>query len=331
MELLRLKRTKNFWILVFLLGFAWGLPAQIPAANPDTDMAFLRQPLTSIRISTNLVTVPVSVTNLSGSAVSDLGIEDFHVAEDGREESIAKMINAGQSPLQLVLAFDLSGSIHSNFEFERTAARRFLEKVWKPGDTLSIISVSKHPEILLRNASSPEEAQKILSDLEPTEDATAFFDSIVMAADLLCEATAPNTRQAAVIFSDGEDNRSDNTFREALSALRHSDAAAYSINPSGPSIRMNEISLKGQQWLVSLTAKTGGTAFVLNRPSDLDGIYDRIAFELRAQYLLSYYSSNTRTDGSFRNISVTLPGKPELHVRARQGYYAVGTPADWGN
>jgi hypothetical protein len=45
--------------------------------------------------------------------------------------------------------------------------------------------------------------------------------------------------------------------------------------------------------------------------------------ELRAQYLLAYYSSNPLLDGSFRKIEVTVPEREDLNVRARQGYYAV--------
>jgi Ca-activated chloride channel family protein len=48
----------------------------------------------------------------------------------------------------------------------------------------------------------------------------------------------------------------------------------------------------------------------------------RIAAELRAQYLLSYYSPSARNDGVFRAIRVSIPARPELSVRARLGYYA---------
>ncbi|MEJ2111729.1 MAG: VWA domain-containing protein, partial [Acidobacteriota bacterium] len=255
-------------------------------------------------------------------------IDEFRIAEDGRTEKISRLVQAGESPLQLVLLFDLSGSIHSDFEFERTAASRFVEKVWNPGDLISLISVSSRPSVQLTAASSPEEVLKVLSELEPAETATAFFDAVVAAAELQNRATAPNTRQAAVIFSDGEDNRSDCVFSDALSSVRHSNMVVYAINPSGASIRLNEISRMGQKWLSALAGKTGGNAFVSKKVSDLEGIYDRIAFELRAQYLLSYYSSNSHTDGSFRSISVSLPGRPDLRVRARQGYYALEIASD---
>jgi hypothetical protein len=50
-------------------------------------------------------------------------------------------------------------------------------------------------------------------------------------------------------------------------------------------------------------------------------VFERIAKELRAQYLLEYYSSDRRNDGSYRQIVVRIPNRPDLRVRARQGYY----------
>ena len=276
-----------------------------------------------IRVSTNLVMVPVSVTDRAGRAIQNLRMEDFQIAEDGNTETISFMAEAGQSPLQLALLFDLSGSVNSRFEFEQQAATRFLQKVWKSGDAVSIISFSEEPHVRLRNSTSLAEALQDLLKLEPTESATAFYDSVMMSARLLRESAPPETRRAEIVLSDGEDNRSEGTIVDALREVQRSDTIFYSINPGGGSIRLNEISLKGQQDLVSLANETGGTAFVSDRASDLDEIFARIATELRAQYLVSYYSSNPRLDGKFRHIVVSIPKRPDLRVRARQGYYAI--------
>ena len=56
---------------------------------------------------------------------------------------------------------------------------------------------------------------------------------------------------------------------------------------------------------------------------DLNDIFNRIAVELRAQYLLSYYSTNSQPDGKFRQISVSIPKRPDLRIRTRRGYYAT--------
>jgi Ca-activated chloride channel homolog len=280
-----------------------------------------------IRVSTNLVTVPVSVTDTNGQVINDLGSQDFQIEEDGRPETITKIAEAGQSPLRLALLFDLSGSVNSRFHFEQQAAIRFLEKVWKPGDTISIIAFSESPKIVLRASSSLSEAFKVLLSLQPTDGPTAFLDSVALSAKLLRQSSGPETRQSEIALSDGEDNKSNYNFSEALQMVQHSDTIFYSINPGGASIRLNEISRKGQDDLASLAKETGGNAFVSDKTADLDEIFSRIAVELRAQYLLSYYSTNSQPDGKFRQISVSIPKRPDLRIRTRRGYYATANKA----
>ena len=61
-----------------------------------------------IRVTANLVTVPVSVTDSSGHAVDDLRMDDFSILEDGNRQNLARIARASQSPLQLALLLDLS-------------------------------------------------------------------------------------------------------------------------------------------------------------------------------------------------------------------------------
>jgi Ca-activated chloride channel family protein len=276
-----------------------------------------------IRVSTHLVTVPVSVTDASGQAIQGLKFGDFKIAEDGNPQILSKMAEANESPLQLALLFDLSGSLKSRFEFEQKAAIRFLKKVWKDGDTACIISFSEQPQILLRRSVFTSEILQAMLQLRPTVGSTAFFDAVVLSAHALSQWAAPDTRQAIVVLSDGADNRSGVHLGEALREVHHSNTIFYAINPSGASIRLNEINRKGQENLKSLAEATGGSVFISDENGDLDGIFSRIASELRAQYLLAYYSSNSLLDGKFREIEVSIPERPDLHVRARQGYYAT--------
>ncbi len=278
---------------------------------------------TPIRVSSSLVSVPVSVTDPAGQVVKDLNIGDFKLEEDGHPADISKVAPAGQSPLNLALLFDLSGSVNNRFEFEQQAAIRFLEKVWKPGDTISIIAFNETPDIRLRSSSSLAEALQVLLKLRPTPYSTAFFDTVIEAAHLLHQMGSPGSRQALIVLSDGADNRSDDSLGQAQQEVQRSDTLFYSINPSGSSVRLNEINLKGQSNLVSLATDTGGAAFVSENTGDLTDIFNRIATELRAQYLLSYYSSNSHLDGKFRQIKASIPGRPDLRIRARQGYYAT--------
>ena len=70
----------------------------------------------------------------------------------------------------------------------------------------------------------------------------------------------------------------------------------------------------------SIAESTGGNAFVPDGEQNLERVFNEIAAELRGQYLLQYYS-NSQTGPEFRTIKVSIPARPELRVRARQGYY----------
>ncbi len=313
------------WVLLSILCVGAGQWPIIGLTGQNSNIPTLNTGFSSdiIRVSTNLVTLPVSVTDSAGHAVYDLGSNDFLIEEDGRPEIVSRIAEAGQSPLQLALLFDLSGSVNPRFHFEQQAAIRFLEKVWKPGDSISVIAFSERPQIRLNASQTLAAAMKVLSELQPTDGPTAFFDSVVLSSRMLRQTANPETRQSVVALSDGEDNRSESQLSSVLSEVRRSDAIFYSINPAGSSIRLNEISRQGQIDLESLAKETGGKAFVSDKYDDLETIFRGIVEDLRAQYLLSYYSTNTRNDGQYRQIMVSIPQRPDLRIRARRGYFAA--------
>ena len=83
------------------------------------------------------------------------------------------------------------------------------------------------------------------------------------------------------------------------------------------------MSIRGHEGMVRIATETGGMAFLPDRLNDLDRVFNHIATELQAQYLLGYYPSNEQNDGSYRRITVSVRQRPELRIRARQGYYAA--------
>lgn len=276
----------------------------------------------TIRISTNLVQVPVSVTDAGGHAVKNLQLEDFNVEESGSPVTIAHLGEPGGTRLEMVLVFDNTGSEYARFDFEQQAATSFLKTIFRPGDAVAILCIASKPEVLLERTTTLGTALEGLSQLKASEYATAFYDSIIAAAQMLKGPSDPETRRVQIVLSDGEDNFSSSKLTDAIREAQQADSIFYSINPGEPSVRLNKVSLRGQQGMEALAAQTGGAAFLADKIQDLGGIYGRIAAELQAQYLLSYYSPDPKTDGGFRAITVRVPKRPDLRVRARQGYYA---------
>lgn len=277
----------------------------------------------TLRINSRLVTVPVSVTDANGQPVLNLRAEDFVLEEDGTTQEIQTLGEPGKTPIEMVLLFDVSRSIRNRFDFEREAASRFIRQVLKPGDAISIFSIGSTPKLSIERTDNADKAVNDTKAIQPTEDSTAFFDTIVKASRYISDSSNPEIRRVMVVLSDGEDTNSQRfKLGDALLELQRAECLFYSINPSGPSIYLNRISIKGQDGMFKLATDTGGMAFLPDKIEDLPGIFGQITSELQAQYLLGYYSTNETADGKFRRIKVRAAKNSDLRIRARNGYFA---------
>lgn len=299
-----------------------------------------------IRVASNLVVVPVSVTNQSGEPVQGLKVPDFRLEEQGRTQEIAQIGDPDQVPIELVLLLDISGSVNARFAFEQEAASRFLKEVLKPADRASLYTITITPRQEQTRATADVTAQKLMS-IQPAKGPTAFYDTVVEASRYLANSTPGRHRRVIVAITDGEDNYSEKV-KAAIGATREeqdavtvsakqrvnekillevqrevqrADAVFYSINPSGLSLRLNVISQRAQDGMAQLAETTGGTAFVPEALEDLGTVFRQIAAELRSQYLLQYYSNSQAPPGKYLGIKVRVPTRADLRVRARQGYY----------
>jgi VWFA-related protein len=300
-----------------------------------------------VRVTSNLVVAPVSVTDAAGQPVTGLTAADFRLEEEGRVQEIAQIGDPEQVPLDIAILLDVSGSVNARFAFEQQAASRFLKQVLKPADRATIFAIGIEPQFVQARATA-EVASARLTSIVPTKGPTAFYDTVVDAARYLAKSTPAQHRRVIVVISDGEDNFSERikrdigATREAQDAItpaaklkvynrvlaevqreiQSAEIAFYSINPSGEALRLNIISHRAQAGMEQLALATGGTSFVPEKLENLDAVFRQITAELRSQYLLQYYSSDQSTSGKFLRIKVSVPSRPQLRIRARQGYYA---------
>jgi Ca-activated chloride channel family protein len=163
---------------------------------------------------------------------------------------------------------------------------------------------------------------RAVARIAPTTQATAFYNSVTKAAQMLRDVDRPEVRRVVVALSDGEDNRSiGNKEADVVRELQRSDCLFYSINPNGHSYQNNFFGRHAQESMEALALQTGGAAFVADSVEDLTAFYDRIADELQGQYLLGYYSPATSGSAIYRRINIKVRGRPDLKVKARAGYY----------
>jgi Ca-activated chloride channel family protein len=299
-----------------------------------------------VRVSSNLIVVPVSVTDANGQPVLGLKPGDFRIDEDGRTQQVAQLGDPEQVPLDIALLIDVSGSVEARFEFEQKAAADFLRQVLKPGDRATVFAIDEKPRFVQALASA-DVASRQLMTVTAGKSFTAFFDSVLAAEKYLDQNSSPGRRRVIVVISDGEDTARiltqhksesakgdsklslvENQVRfneraqtEVLREVQRAEITFYSINPSGRTMHLNVRTARSQTGMERIAAATGGAAFIPANESDLPDIFKRIASEIRTQYLLQYYSTNKAESAAFRRISVTTPAQPQLRVRAREGYY----------
>jgi len=327
-------------------------PTPTPAPPKDEDFEV-------VRVSSNLVMVPVSVVDAKGQPLRGLQVNDFRLEEEGREQQITEIGNPDEVPLDIAILFDISSSVSEKgfFAFQQRAAASFLKQVLKPADRAAIFTIADEPRLISPLASADIAAAKLLNIPAASSPVpTAFYDTVMAAAKYLVEKSADRHRRVVLVISDGDDNfssvvkdltvaeyrasqkgevtsaaayqslleRRRRAVLEVQRSVQQADAAFYSINPGGPSIHLNEISTRAQNAMEAIAQSTGGTAYVPDAEKDLERVFNEVAAELRGQYLVQYYSNSQATGAQFRRIAVALPAHPELRVRARQGYYPKG-------
>ncbi len=88
------------------------------------------------------------------------------------------------------------------------------------------------------------------------------------------------------------------------------------------SVMLDNLYTLADRYLNQLATTSGGKLHLADTLISLPAAFARIAAELRTQYALGYYPSNTARDGNYRRIQVETSRK-DVVIRARPGYRAV--------
>lgn len=314
-------------------------PTPTPAPTPPPEYEVLR-------ITSNLVMVPVSVTDPQGNPVLGLKQTDFRIEEDGRPQEIAQVGDPEHVPLDIALLIDVSASVVARFDFEQQAAAAFLKQVMKADDRATVFAIDQSPKLVQPLTTAAAASQSVMM-VKAANSYTAFFDSVLAAAKYLDQSSPTGRRRIVVVISDGDDTArivdasvaqstgkdlrlvgveaqnqlNQRGVQETQGEVQRSEITFYSINPSGQSLRLNARASRAEDGLERIANATGGAAFVPRDEAELPAIFNRIASEIRSQYLLQYYSNNEAANRNFRRITVRTPQRAELRVRTREGYY----------
>jgi len=277
---------------------------------------------------TDVVLLSVTVTDGAGRHVAGLKKEDFHIFEDGVLQDITHFLDQPQ-PVALSLLLDTSTSmgLENKLVLAQQAASGFISHLG-PNDVAQIVDFDSQVKILAPFTSDKETLDKSLK-LAKAGGSTSLYNALYTAlSDLRRERgseTADPRRQAIVLLSDGEDTSSIVPYDDVLELAKRSEVTIYAIGvitKDQPATRgWNEAEFV----LRTLTRDTGGRAFFVGDPGQLQGLFAQISDELANQYQVGYMSKNTKRDGTWRRINLQIL-KGDATPRTRAGYYAPSTP-----
>jgi len=280
-----------------------------------------QEPDETIRIDTNLISVPVIVSDRSDRYVSGLRIENFKLYDNEVEQKIS-FFDAAQEPLNVVLLLDTSRSTYGVLGEIKNAAREFLNEL-RPQDRAMIISFDAD----IHKLSPLTSDRKLLQTGIKHAAVSKYFGTLLNDTVMETSKTVlqPVTgRKAIILLTDGRDGGSRIGAGELLAYESEADAMIYSIYYES-SFRTGLLWRRKRQrdagaidFLKKLSDVTGGY-FYSSKSTNLKQAFDLAAKELRSQYRLGFYPEKVAQDGSLRALKVRVD-RVDVSVRSRRQY-----------
>lgn len=327
----RTARTSFFpTLLLVFCAFALALPAlaQIPIETKQPPPPGQNPPANAqgtIRVDVGLVVLHTTVVDDRGKFADGLKAENFRIFEDKAEQKLSTF-KREDIPVSMGLVIDNSGSMRDKRPRVNEAAITLVEAS-NPSDEAFVVNFNDDFYLDLDKdfTSSVPELKEALERID-SRGSTALFDAIIGSLDHLKKAS--RDKRVLLVVTDGEDNASHNSLEKTLREIQKTNTVIYTIGLLGDEKRKDKN--RAMRALKSISEASGGLAFFPENVDDVHNICQQVAHDIRNQYTLAYYPTNTKKDGTFRAVSVqVIPphGRGKLVARTRNGYYAPGGPA----
>jgi len=262
-------------------------------------------------VHTEIVAVPVSVTDADGNVVRGLPRDAFSVREDGRPRPV-ELFEPGDGPAGIGVVADYSQSMRPDVA-TMASGLAALARSLSSRDEFFVLPFNDEPpsESRFMRTTDPNAIEKSFSETRPA-GGTALYDGLIAGLEAL--QRTPLEKRGLIVVSDGGDNASRHTLDDVVALARRSNAVIYAaVIARAPRDR------RGEDVLRRLARDTGGLAKVAS-PSELGAVLTQFGADMRAQYLIGFVPGGG-TKGT-RSIDVAVATRPPrvLRVRARSSY-----------
>lgn len=296
-----------------------------------------------VAVGTHLVSVNVTVTGSNGKYVSGLRREQFEVFDDNAKQQIA-FFSAENAPTTFGIVYDMHPSTVERSTATLRALKQFTRTL-RPEDDFFIVAFNERGSLVLDFIPTLEQVQTNLPMGQP-QGAASLYDAVFMAAGKI--RASQNPKRALLIISDGEDHNSRSSYKELRNRISGFDVQIYTIgiddspnNKSAKSDRWtyedltrrtgrrtlaNAEAAMGRAVLEELSKASGGTAYFPETTGEreLAGICTQIALELRQQYAIGFYPTDTTSAAQWHRLRINVrppdQSQGRLALSYREGY-----------
>ena len=317
-------RIRGFTTVFVLLVLCAVVVAQDPPESAET-----------IRINSDLVDLKVSVLGFPPNAPPPmLEPKDFVVLEDGVPQEIS-FFAAADTPFDLVLLLDLSGSNSKNLKIIRNSAKRFVDAA-RDVDRIAIVAFTSQPALYSSFTLDRKKLKKTIDEMDDAVGGTNFWDSMDwVLRDLIPQASGLR-RSAIVVMTDGIDNAlpdiegegSRIPFEALLERIRNSESIVFPIYLDTEEENVTRYNYPraayatAREQLGQIATACGTPMYRAARLSDLDTVYAQVVRDLSTVYSIGYRPTNKALDGKWRSVEVRVATRTDIFARTKRGYYA---------
>ncbi len=178
----------------------------------------------TLELRSDLVSFTVSVSLPGGKALTTLTADNFTVYENGQRQKISYFATV-ETPVDIVLVIDDSGSMRNNLSMVKRAAEQFVDRM-RSQDRAAVVAFGRQVE-LLADLTHDRATLKSAIRRIPRGTGTAFYDALYLVAQEVLNG--PTARKAVIVLSDGVDSISYYHFEQASRALEQNGIVAYFI------------------------------------------------------------------------------------------------------
>jgi VWFA-related protein len=293
-----------------LAGAAWMGARWLGAQQPEGEVAVFRA-------DTRLVVLPATVVDKNGHLVTNLPQKSFKVLESGVEQQI-RVFKREDVPVSMGIIIDNSGSMRDKRQKVEGSAMT-LVKASNPADEVFIVNFNDEAFLDRDFTSNTKDLEEGLTKID-SRGGTAMRDAVLMSIDHV-KQKAKRDKKVLLVITDGDDNSSANSLEKLVREAQQSEVLVYAIGLLTEEAQRE--AKRARRALDNLTEATGGQSYYPKELGEVDKIAQKVAHEIRNQYVIGYSPSNPALDGSFRQIKVTATGPNRPTVRTRSGYYAT--------